>query len=274
MNAIKLKELVDLYLDVTRNARYPFADYNRAVPEATEKFLDDMFGDLNLKKVYGFQRFQQLRDNLYTLIKVSNPTITVESTVTNRYGESFIINHINFPADYRELGCIQTLLGGFTDYAKPTDYNSIGPLLNDSFAKPSNTQMYYNDDATGYKIYRGSTGTLTQITLTYIKEPNEFSIGNESLLISAGAGVLTNATSYIAVETSVHNGITYLPGTQFTTANTNLTSGQVILSANTVPCELPEKAQNDIAKIAAAILSGVVSDYNRSAFVDKEASGA
>jgi len=273
-NAFELKELIDLYLDVTRNARYPYSSYNKAVQEATEKYLDQMFGDLNSRNIYGFQRLQQIRDNLFTLIKTSNPTITTSSTITNRFGDTFTINHFNNPTDFRELACVQTLLGGFTDYAKPTDYNSIGPLLNDSFAKPSNTLMYYNDDATGYKIYRGGTGTLTSVTLTYVKEPNQFSLGNESLQINAGVGVLTIGLSYIAIETSVQNGVTYLPGTQFTAAvTTTLASGQVILASNTTPCELPEKVQNDVAKITAEIMSGVVSDYNRSAFVNKEAQG-
>jgi hypothetical protein len=229
-----------------------------------------MFGDVELKNVYGFQRFQQIRDNLFTLIKVATPTITVSTTINGRYG-TFIVNHFNNPTDYRELVCMQTLLGGYTDYARPTEYNEIGPLLNDSFRKPSNTQMYYNEDATGYLIYRGDTGTLTSVTFTYVKEPATYSLGTEAQLINLGAGVLSIGQVYIATETSVHNSITYLPGAEFTAVNANLTSGQVILKSNTTACDLPEKVQNEIAKITAQILSGVVSDYNRSAFVNKEA---
>jgi len=75
---------------------------------------------------------------------------------------------------------------------------------------------------------------------------------------------------YIAVEVSVHNGVTYAEGTQFTSANTNLTSGQVILAANTTTCELPEKCHDEIAKMAAEILLGVTKDYEASAFSEKE----
>ena len=95
-------------------------------------------------------------------------------------------------------------------------------------------------------------------------------MGVESQYINAGTGVLTNATSYIATEESVHNGVTYQIGTQFTSVNTNLTSGQVIKASNTTTIELPEKCHDQIAKMAAEILLGTVSAFDNADFTEKE----
>ena len=51
---------------------------------------------------------------------------------------------------------------------------------------------------------------------------------------------------------------------------TDLTSGQVILTSLLVTIELPAKTHPDIAKRAAAILAGVVEDFQSSAFAEKE----
>lgn len=270
MNAIQIKERVDFYLDITRNARFSFLTYAKAVNDAIEKIVNDQFGDINNQKPYSFDFIQQVKDNFYTLIKVGNPSITTGTAITNEYG-SFIPNHVNFPTDYYIFISLDTTIDGIKNYARPLEYNQRGPVFRDSFRAPSNKQAYYLEDATGLTIYRGSTGTLSSVDLTYVKEPATYSIGNESLLINAGAGVLTTSAVYIAVEESVHNGITRQPGDQFTAANTNLTSGQVILASNTTTCDLPEKIHEEVAKTAAAIMAGVVSDFNRSAFVNKEA---
>jgi hypothetical protein len=270
MNAIQIKERVDFYMDTTRNGRFSFLDYKKGVNDAIEKFITDMFGDKESKSPYGFQENQQIRDNLYTLITTATPTVSTGTSVVTEYGDTFIQNLITFPADYHTFVALSTIIGGYTNYAKPITFNNRGPLFLDSFRKPSNTQAYYNETSTGLSIYRGATGTLTTAALTYIKTPAEYSIGTEANLINAGAGVLSLSTAYIAVETSVHNGVTYNPGTQFTSVNNNLTSGQVILASNTTTCDLPAKTHEEIAKMAAAIMSGVISDYSRSTFVDKE----
>ena len=274
MNAIQILERVYLYMDTTRNARFQFIDYNKAVNDAIEKFIIDQFGDEAGKNTYSFQGNQQVRDNLYTLIKSTAPTVTTGATITTNYG-AYTPNHIANPSDYFYFISLQTLIGGITGYARPTTYNELLPLLEDSFKQPTNNQPYYLEDATGYTIYRGTTGTLTTATLTYVKTPATYSCGTNEQLIDAGVGVLSLGDTYTCTEVSFYNLVTYQPGDTFTViSQTTLTSGQVILSSNTTTCDLPEKVHNDIAKLAAAILSGTVADYNRSAFADKEAKEA
>jgi len=269
MNAIAIKERVEFYMDTTRNARFSFLDINKAVNDAIRNFINDMFGSISGQNPYSFQSTQQIRDDLYTLIKTSTPAVTTLSPYTTNY-DTFIVNHINLPTDYYELIAIQTLIGGVTNYARPMEMNERGPLLEDSFKKPSNRQPYYLEDSTGYKIYRANTGTLTTATIDYIKTPNAFTIGNESQLIAPGNN-LTIGLDYIAVKKSVNNTVTYMPGQLFNAGATNLVSGQVILASNTQTTDLPDKTHEIIAKMAAEIMSGVTADYTRSQYTEKQA---
>jgi len=272
VNAIQIKNLVETYMDSTRNGRFGLDVISQVVNDAIEKFVMDSFGDVDGKKIYGFQAIQQIRDNLYTLIKSTSPTVTTLSNHNTQY-YSFGVNHINNPADYYEFVALETLIGGVSTYARPTTYNELGPLLEDTYKHPTNKQPFYLDDSTGYKIYREATGTLTSATLTYIKTPATYSCGTQSQLIGPGNN-LTLGLDYIAVQTSVNNLVTYQSGQLFNAGSIQLVSGQVILASNTTTTDLPEKTHNEIAKIAASIMSGTITDYPRSQFAEKEAKGA
>lgn len=270
MNAIASMLRTEFYSDVSRNGRFFFSDYNKVFNDVMRVFIDQQFFDADGKALTGFQFSQEQRSNLYTLIKTITPSITTIGTITTRYG-TYTQNHIDFPADFYEFISAEPVIDGYRDYSRPTSYNKKGPLMDNVFMKPTNKKTYYNEDALGLNIYRGVGGTFTQINLAYIKTPATFSVGSEANLIAAGAGVLTNGTSYIAVDDSVNNGVTYLGGTQFTATNVNLTSGTVILTANTTPLELPDNTHEILAKMAAAILLGVTNDPSKSQFVEREA---
>lgn len=269
MNSVQTMNRVDFYNDSTRSGRFLFADYNKAVNDAIKTYVDIKLGDETQRDPKNFQWIQQIRDDLYTLLKIATISPTNGTVITNRYF-SATPSHILYPTDYFGFVSLNTLIDGFTDYSVPTSYNEIGPLLKDSFRHPTNLKTYYNEDATGHTIWRGVGGTFTSATLEYLKQPLTFSIGSENQIISPGGAVLTNGLSYIAFEISVQNGITYQIGDQFTAVGTALTSGLVILSANTVSIDLPEKAHDDIAKMASAIMLKVTSNYPASEAVQKE----
>lgn len=257
-------------MDTTRNARFSFLDYAKAVNDAIQKFINDRFGDIEHNNPYTFEFTQAIRDELFTLIKTATPTVTNLSNKVNDY-YTIGVSRITYPSDYYDLISWTTTIDSVETFARPTTYNELGPLCEDSLKYPTNKRTYYLEDATGYKFYRGTTGTLT-VSIEYLKTPATFSLGIDSNLIDEGVGVLTAGETYIATEISVHNLITYKPGDTFTVvAQTTLTSGQVILASNTTTCDLPAKTHETIAKMAAEILSGSVSDYNRSAFAQKEA---
>lgn len=257
MNAIKLASLADDYMDTPRNGRFFRIQYDNAFNSAQKNFMDSITGTPDAP-ISNFQLNQVYQDNLYTLQKTQTAAPTADVAL--------------FPADYRTLDGIFATIGGTAYYCRPTTQNKLGPLLIDSFRKPSDTKPYYLQNLTGFKIYHGS-GTVTSVDLNYVKIPAVFTIGKDTQLIDAGVAVLTLAVSYVATMPSVQNGVSYNIGDQFTAAvTTTLTSGQVILFSNLVTLDVPEKAQEIIAKLAASILAGSASEYDKSGFAEKEAS--
>ncbi len=254
MNSIKLASIADDYLDISRNGRYYRWQYDNAFNSAIKKFIDSITGTIQ-EPISDFQLNQVFQDSLYTLQKTQTAAPTADVAL--------------FPTDYRSLDSIFATIGGVKYYCRPTTQNKLGPLLIDSFRKPSDTKPYYLQDLTGFTIYHGS-GTVTSVDVNYIKTPAIFTIGKDSQLINAGT-TITNGSVYIAVNPSVQNSIEYNIGDQFTAVGTALTSGTIILASNTTTTDLPEKVQDQIAKSAAEIMAGNVSDFQRAAFADKEA---
>lgn len=269
MNSIQSMLRTEFYSDVTRNARFPFADYNKAFNDVIRVFINDQFGSEE-GDLHGFQTTEQARSNLYTLIKVTQPTITTIGTINTRYG-NYTQNHVDLPTDFYEFISIKTLIDGYSSYSRPTNYNKIGPLLENVFLKPTNLKTYYNEDSTGIIIYRGIGGTFTSIDLEYIRDPALFSVGDESSVIFP-ATPLVVGSSYIAIEDSYTLGSIFRPaGGQFTASNTVLSSGSVILASLTTPIDLPENTHETVAKLVSQLLLGVTGDERKSQFVEKQA---
>lgn len=267
MNAIQLGYAIDLYTNLTHTSRFYNVEKNKAVNSAILNKVNSIVDTINASDVNGIDRIQKFRDELYTLLKTS----TTAATSIGNYNTNILIDHINYPTDYRTFAALTLTIDGNTTYGRQTDYNKRGPLLECSFRKPNNSKPYFLEDSTGIFVYRGATSTISASKLDYIKTPATFSMGLENQYIDAGAGVLTIGASYIATEVSVQNAVTYQIGTQFTAAvTTTLTSGQVILASNTTTTDLPERCHDEIAKMAAEILLGVVGAFDNSAFVQKE----
>lgn len=263
MNAIQTLNRVNFYADVTRNGRFSYLEIGTAVNDAIQDFMNEKLGDEAHRNPENFQWIQLIRDDLYTLIASATPTVSNGTTVVGRYYSS-TPSSFSYPADYYQLIALRVISSGVSTYARPTTYNEIWPLLDDSFKHPTNVKPYYNETASGFTLWRGTTGTVT-VSLDYIKHPATFTLSTEANLINPGGAVLTNGLSYIAVEVSVQNGVTRQIGEQFTAVGTALTSGQVILASNTTPINLPEKVQDEIAKRAAEILLGNTSNIQQAA---------
>lgn len=267
MNPIQFYYAIGVYTNLTQATRFTFQEINKAVNDSIMNKLDSIIdSDKPSGAIFGLDRIQKFRDELYTLIKTS----TTVPTVTTTINDIITVNHINYPIDYQSFAALSCTIDGNTTYGRDTNYSEIGPILNDSFRKPNNKKPYFLEDATGLKLYRGIGGTFSSASLTYIKIPATFYMGNETDLIDAGTGVLVSSRSYTAVEESVHNGIVYITGAQFVSVNTNLTSGQVIPTSVLVDCDLPQKTHDELAKMAASVLLGVTSAFNNSAYVEKE----
>nr|WP_298655697.1 hypothetical protein [uncultured Flavobacterium sp.] len=270
MNSIQAKQRIDFYLNLTAAARFTFAEYNLAMNDAVNEFINQQFGDEENRDPKSFEMNQQIRDNLFTLIKVATPSVSDGTTVTTEYYSS-TPSSFTYPTDYDMFISLRTIIGGVSSYARPTTYNQIGPLLQDSFKHPTNNRPYVIETSTGFTVWRGTTGTLT-VSLTYLKLPTAFSIGSETQLISDTTTVLTNLATYYATEVTVFNGVTYQIGATLTGNGVNaLTSGQVILASQTSPIDLPEKTQERLCKACAAKMLKSIGMLQESLAMEAEA---
>lgn len=246
MNAIAQKERADFYMDRSRNARFTFFQYAMAFREVQmwyfDKYKKDEIG---------------IRDNLYTLIKYANPTIT---TISQSLPDDLTINHINYPSDYHYFSSLVNKIdGSYVETKTNLTYNQLSDILIDVFRKPDNARVYVLEDSTGWRIYRGYGGALTN-ELAYLISPSEWSIGTESDLIDEGAGVLTAGVNYTATSEVVESGINYQAGQQFNAGSTTLTSGQVIPTSVLVDSNLPDVVHEEIARYVASRMQGSVKD--------------
>lgn len=268
MNAIQFYNAISLYINETHTSRFYFSEINKAVNDAIMKKIDKITDSTN--QGAGIDKIQKFRDELYTLMTKSVRTVTNTATINSIVKE----DHITFPADYQTYAGLSLTINSVTTYGRDTTYGEIGPLLECSFRVPTNKKPYFLEDVTGLRLFRGTSSTISNATLYYVRIPATFNMGTESQIINYGTAVLTINTAYIAYEVSVYNGVTYKEGDEFTTNGvlTDLTSGAVIKKSNTTTCDLPEKCHDELAKMAAEILLGTVSAFDNSAFTEKEAS--
>jgi len=251
MNAIETQNRIDFYVDNTRGARYERIEYDNAVNDAIKKFITSITDDI------GFQRSQSVSDKLYSLQKTQSAAPSSDVAL--------------YPNDYLSLTSLFITISSVEVYCRPTTQNKLGPLLNDTYRKPTDKKPYYIQTSTGFKLYHGS-GTITQAKLDYIKKPAIFTIGKKSQLLHS-TDILVNASVYVCTEPTTYAGSTYNIGSTFTASGTTtITEGEVMLLSATTSIELPESTHEQIAKMAAEIMSGNTQDYNKSQFIEKEAS--
>lgn len=269
MNAVEIRDRIDYYNDLTRNARFTFQEYANAVNSVIANYVDEEIGlaEGGMKKA--IQLTQVGRDRIYTLIKTANPVITPGATVTGRYG-SFVPCSLPFPTDYQNLMSVEVIIDSVSNYARPTDHNEDGPLFNNSFMKPTNKKPYYMENNAGLLIFKGVGGTFSQCTLTYLKQPATYSLSTEANIKTNGS--ILPAGTYYALQSSTYNGVNYASGASITGLGGVLTiTGSAILASLTTTCDLPVYVHDEIAKLASGLMLGTSGNYVASQFVDKEA---
>lgn len=251
MNALQMRLRIDELNDRVKSPRFTDDKYYSAINQAIQMTINDRIDNIKDKKRYSVQSIQRVRDELYTLIIAGTAIVPVSDIIA-------------YPANYYHYLQLNCVIGGVTSYARPTDYNRVGPLLDNSWKKPSDTKPYYIEVGTGLKVLHG-TGTFTSGILDYIKIPNTVSIGNAGQKLTSASGNLATTTNYYVYDECVHNGVTYYDGALFTTSGVAaaLTSGTVILASNVVNCDLPEILQNEVVRLASAIMNGTVEDYQK-----------
>ena len=266
MNPIQLKQRIDFYNDLTRNARFTFTEYAIAVNDVVQEFIFENLGDKENRNPKNFQWINRINDQLYNLIKTTSPALVAGTAITNKYYTSKV-STISFPVDYSDFVAFNLVVDGLTVYGRSTSFNKLQPMLKDSFRHPTNDNVWYNWNSTGLTIYYN--GTASAASLIYLRSTTDYSIGQEANLIDGP--VLLSAGSYYATAPSVYNGVSYQIGSVITGGFT-LSSGQVIPVSVTSPVDLPSQVHEEIAKRASVRMLIASGNYPSAQAVQSEAS--
>lgn len=249
-NAIEMRVSIDNLIDRVRSPRFGDDRYYDAINQAQARIIDDRTENIKNPKTYSVEAVQRVREELDTLTVDEFPIVPVGNIIAK-------------PANYFHHLSLDVVIDGDTNYARATTHNAIGPLKRDPFRKPSNKKPYYLNISTGIKIERGSTGAFTNSLLSYLKLPDEVTIGTEADKITPASGNLTNGVTYYVYEDTIHNGIERFEGETFVAIAAPIVGGVVINSSNVTDSDLPGRIHEEVIRLAAGIMMGSDEDYNK-----------
>lgn len=256
-NIVQMIDRVQQLLDRVKTARYTDQDFINSINEAINIIVKDRVAPIRIPHRYSVQSAQRIRDELYTLIPTPGT-----GTITN--------DLVPFPADYLTYLLLYATVDGTQRFARPISYNLEGDTKEDPFSKPTAETIYYNERATGLRMFKPSTSTFTTYELWYLKNPAVVSIGRERNKIAPDPSAISIGVTYYVWEDALHNGVTYEVGETFVAANTNLNSGYVIPSTNITNCDLPGNMHMEVCTLAAKLMSGQVEDWNKKQSLDMD----
>lgn len=247
MNAVELYARLDFYVDRVKSVRYDDTDRATAINIAIEKIIDDRYDNFKQRRRYSFQSIQAIRDQLYTIVKTTPPTVAPN-------------NIFPFPADYRHEVGFTVNVDGKLWSSKAVTYTELNELKDYSFANPVAEEPAHYEDENGVNIYFTGPGTVVNATMNYIRNPAVVFVSNVS--ISAGPTVLTiGQTYYVTTGPVTHNSVIYQATQTFVAVNTILIGpGTVVLIVNS---DLPAALHDEIASTGAQILLGIAEAYNK-----------
>ena len=260
-NVVQMHAAIKAKIDFTGNPRHASRDYDKAINEAIEQIVNDRYDNIKkqLAKQYSVESIQRVRDELYTLIV--SATITPAADIAA------------YPAaTYKHLLMMSALINTVARPVRARTYDEYQELILNSFAAPDEENPIFLQESTGFKLYYGSGNTLGDVTLYYMKHPAVVNRGLPDEEISSGTGVISSGVDYIVTtDATIHNSITYYIGEIFTSADTNLAAGSVVLRSLTTDCYLPDTAHKEVIDEAATIMEGWVDDYPSKQSLDFDA---
>lgn len=180
--------------------------------------------------------------------------------VKNSFAVTVAGNVITFPADYRGMIGLTLTIDGVTKYwTREILYNEKGPDFENSFMEPAPEYPSAIESSAGLTIYCGA-GVVQSATMDYVVQQNEIQYSDTALV--AGPAILTVGQVYYVFSGPVsHNSISYSAGQSFTAVNAAFSgAGVVYLIVNT---QLGAGCQEELCKVAAALISGTLGDVER-----------
>jgi hypothetical protein len=273
MNIVALQYKSMFFLDSEKSPRFKKKAIDKAINSAINDIVLDRYDNIRKKqKEYAFQTAQRLRDELYSIVKEA-PALTVASDI-------IALTQIT---DYWLLLAMRVDISGKVINTIPLTYDELNIVEIDPFVRPSIVypeRVYRIESSEGVKIVFGDTGSLVSGHAYYLMKPAKVNIGTE---ISDTVTEILSETKIIAYVDSAYDlyavggGIigsgTLAEEEEFTVPvdpvkYIKLTSG--IVFKDYTDTDLPDMLHEEIARKAAAILSGNVENYNREKSLEKD----
>jgi len=127
MNSIQLKNKIDFYNNVSKSARFYNFEYDNAVNVAMLQYINERLGDASKRTP---ELYQQIRDDIFTLVKTAAVTFSAGTALTNRY-YTILPATGAVPTDYRDFVLLMCLIDGYTTYARVDNTAKLGIINRD-----------------------------------------------------------------------------------------------------------------------------------------------
>lgn len=256
-NIVDLEERMMEYVDRARSARFTNLEKDNAINTAIDWFFYDRYDNIKQRKAYSFEFIQRVRDDLRTLIK------TVPLAPSG--------NIVSYPSDYRHELSFDIIVNGNQVSCRKVSYDEYRIIYSNSFETPTTQYPVNYEDQNGINVDFGGVGTFTSSVLSYLIHPAKVFVSNTN--ISAGPSVLTIGQTYYVNSGSVTvNSVTYNQGQDFVATVTAMTGTGTVI--NIVNPNLPQHTWEELAKYGAQVLTGSISDFNKSKWTEQEANKA
>lgn len=244
MNIVQLHERVRFWVDSVASTRFEVSDINNALNSAIESKILETYDQVRpMNRSDSFQRTQRCRDILGPIVKKA-----IQSTT----GFTIANNHISITttSDYNILLALSVTFGTQQVECIPQTYDRKNRAWRNPFRVPRITPsplVYYIEVDNGIDILHVYTSNPTVFELYYLKKPALIAWGTER---ATGYNFVIGNKVY-AVEDTVYNGVTYVPGDEITIVAgvLQITSGLVIFGYT--DCELRSLVHEEIARRAA-----------------------
>lgn len=232
---------IDFHLDKVRSARLdPDLHKDQSLNISQEKMFSTLVDTFQLK--------EYIRDELKPLVKNDAPV-------------TFVGSIIAFPSDYRHLIGLAVWIDGVkVDWPVQQSYDEKSQSFDNSFASPQDDEPNYIESDGGLNVYTAG-GSITQATMDYIRAPK--TIYYSQTFLNNTATLVVGTMYYVQTGSVVYNSVTYNQGDTFVAVIgfTSFTGTGTLAAIQN--CELGPTCQEEICKIASAIISGTLDDYGR-----------
>jgi hypothetical protein len=274
MNIIVIHNKIKIYHDQVGTDRFPTWQIDNAIDMATRSIVKNRYDKETVQglddKFLG--KNQQNRDEIGSLIEKLEIT-------TGDFSDNLIPSTV-MPDDFWILIDMMIKLTSIEDelYPVPLNYNMKKSLYSDPYLRPSTSypyKIFYYRSNEGREIIHGSTESLANGEIHYLKKPAKPSYGievtddnfSDHKLNFWGETVIASGVTKIKLSGGTY--ASYNIGDEFTfNSGDSIEEGSIVYDYTNL--DVPDLLHDEICSTAAGLLSGSISNYDKGNYIKQE----